>query len=762
MVKVVIAAFVGLAIGFLIARLQNWKKLRDKLPELLRTAMAALWRLLAVLLSVGAWAALLVVVVHIGRHDDHQKDIWSLVAAAVFLLGLSLLLYATGARQRTAKERIELGGGEPTRVAANDELSEVQYGRLPRLEVEKLRSRYKATDAFQISLDPLKFSQGDPVDARTYRALSTANQDKFARAYRTKQRFALVDGNVKPSGSVLTDEEYGSLPAADKRKVDVIYTPSEDFEVPQAIEVSDGLVDTPVVAAHLDAVKQNATLVHIVERDVEVPAEDTRVIEEGAPVDGTAWRDLTPEQRTLVSTQRGLFFRGLFTGSDGRWSTSKLQVILWTYAVLFALTALYAYAGLLDQKLDLGSGPTQGFGDIELQEQYLLLLGGPFAAAVVAKLSTQSKVASGNIVKSSDPDPSGAIDGLRQIISNDAGQTDVMDFQYFMFNVLALLVFAVSFIGAIAKGMPELPWFLVGLTSTSALAYATKKSIERSTPLITRVEPERVRPGEKLSIEGHALVAANRRPPRISIAGRPATDVEVTSGTAAHDVNTVALTVPSTTKPNEQVRVVVAPEGSTTSVDTRIDVIGPTIDQVQPTTIPAVPGTEVLVFGEGFGDNPPSEENIKATLGSIPLTADEAEWSDTRIAFKVGSVSGIGAQRSGPSELRVTIKGRGSTAAAVTLAAFASTIETVVPTTIQLSSATPVTVVGHGFGGASGGEVRLGDWLLTGVTWRDELITGTLPAVEPVPDGYDQAKKVPLTVIPTDRPPLAKDVAVIK
>jgi hypothetical protein len=115
---------------------------------------------------------------------------------------------------------------------------------------------------------------------------------------------------------------------------------------------------------------------------------------------------LAEPHRNDVVLQRGLFFRGLYTGTDGRWSTSKMQVLLWTYAIVFALLAIFIALQLkgglkLDQGNDEGTGTDEGtgFADREFDDQYLLLLGGYFAAAVLAKGITTNKVESGETVK---------------------------------------------------------------------------------------------------------------------------------------------------------------------------------------------------------------------------------------------------------------------------------------------------------------------------------------------------------------------------
>jgi hypothetical protein len=40
-----------------------------------------------------------------------------------------------------------------------------------------------------------------------------------------------------------------------------------------------------------------------------------------------------------VATEGGKKFRRLFVGADNRWSTSKLQVVLWTYTILLGLSS---------------------------------------------------------------------------------------------------------------------------------------------------------------------------------------------------------------------------------------------------------------------------------------------------------------------------------------------------------------------------------------------------------------------------------------
>src|SRR5688500_8861104 len=71
---------------------------------------------------------------------------------------------------------------------------------------------------------------------------------------------------------------------------------------------------------------------------------------------------------------------GLVVGKDNRVSTSKLQVLIWTYAIAGALLSLIAATWV---------GADAGFDaltddDFDF-EAYLVLLGGPFAAAILSR-----------------------------------------------------------------------------------------------------------------------------------------------------------------------------------------------------------------------------------------------------------------------------------------------------------------------------------------------------------------------------------------
>lgn len=171
------------------------------------------------------------------------------------------------------------------------------------------------------------------------------------------------------------------------------------------------------------------------------------------------------------ATKRAPFFVTLVNGTDGRWSTSKTNAVLWTYAVWYAFIAILVHTG------------GTGLDHTVLKQQYLVLIGFPVATAVIAKGITQSKVESGDIVtKQPDGPETNPISGVGQLIANDAGRTDLLDFQYFGFNLILLAYFFTQFVGH-KQGfdLPNLPDSLVALTGVSAAGYVGKKGVQKDT-----------------------------------------------------------------------------------------------------------------------------------------------------------------------------------------------------------------------------------------------------------------------------------------
>jgi len=190
---------------------------------------------------------------------------------------------------------------------------------------------------------------------------------------------------------------------------------------------------------------------------------------------------LTHAHKSAAATKPGATgIVTMLTGADGRLSTGKTQAAIWTWAVALAL--LYMIGLLLASAV---WGP-HGFGLLafEFPEAYLVLLGGPFAAMVVAKAATVDALGKQELQKTKSTAAPRAVD----LLANDNGEADLVDAQYLVFNLVLLAWFAVSF-ARLPAALPAIPGSLLALTGISAATYATTKGVFKNPPLITAIVP---------------------------------------------------------------------------------------------------------------------------------------------------------------------------------------------------------------------------------------------------------------------------------
>lgn len=202
--------------------------------------------------------------------------------------------------------------------------------------------------------------------------------------------------------------------------------------------------------------------------------------------------------------------KALVIGADGRASTSKLQVLMWTLAVLYALTVLLLWGRSIGcddggpecEEAATVRGHFEAILEEPLETEYYALLGLPTAAAVAAKALTVNKVAKGEVVKQpvAKDEAGGVGKALAEVVSADNGRTDLIDFQYFGFNLLALLYFALQFLASPGDGLPEIPPTLIALTGVAVAAYTGKKALENDAPAISSVLPRRIVAGEAATV----------------------------------------------------------------------------------------------------------------------------------------------------------------------------------------------------------------------------------------------------------------------
>lgn len=198
----------------------------------------------------------------------------------------------------------------------------------------------------------------------------------------------------------------------------------------------------------------------------------------------------------LIAGRLGLRHHSfLLQGDDKRLSTSKTTAYVWT---LFTVAVL---ASLLVQAAVKGGAELQVYvktlNDLP-SNTYLLFLGGPFAALVGAKGIVTARLANGSLQKSTNE----AEITVDQLYKDDAGNGDLIDIQFLLFNALALLWALVSFLKDPSAGLPDVPDGIAGLTSVAALAYLGNKAVGNNTLGINRISPVDARPGETITLYG--------------------------------------------------------------------------------------------------------------------------------------------------------------------------------------------------------------------------------------------------------------------
>jgi hypothetical protein len=279
--------------------------------------------------------------------------------------------------------------------------------------------------------------------------------------------------------------------------------------------------------------------------------------------------------------------RSLLAGADNRLSTSKTIVALWTVVVAWMLVSETILATAQDRPL----------GDLAVGADYLLLLGGPFASAVLAKGIVVTRLSNGTIQKTSAPDDA----KLRtaDLVSDDAGRTDLVDFQYALFNLIAVGIVVVLFAAHPARGMPDVPSGLLAVTSAAAAAYVGNKAVGARTPRISRIDPGVARPGQAVTLVGSNLVAP----------GGGATTATVTvngigAAVLSSDPGAVTARIPpdaTVSEPGKPAVVeLVSDDAGLTRAEATVVLTSDavTLSQVAPAT-PA-PGVTVMLTGRGF------------------------------------------------------------------------------------------------------------------------------------------------------------------
>ncbi len=198
-------------------------------------------------------------------------------------------------------------------------------------------------------------------------------------------------------------------------------------------------------------------------------------------------------------------FVDVVIGADGRVSTSQTVVYGWTgvFASALIIMATLAISGRLT--------PEQAFQTGSNWDAYLLLLGGPFASAVIAKgivsyqtqqdpnakSGTLATAGTANMMSMTVADSPSAAD----IVNGDGNEPSLVDTQYSIFSLIAIFYFVGLFVANLdkyaagtvsaskAQWFPQVPSVLLGLTSLAALTYVGNKAVRTQGPRVVSFSP---------------------------------------------------------------------------------------------------------------------------------------------------------------------------------------------------------------------------------------------------------------------------------
>ena len=199
---------------------------------------------------------------------------------------------------------------------------------------------------------------------------------------------------------------------------------------------------------------------------------------------------VAPAEPTLAFRRRGL--KAAIIGKDGRASTSKAQVVLWTGAVVWAFVDLLLLARAYPGGSLFTNAVTKNW-----RPEYLVLLGLPVAAATTAKAavagsnaghgpaaagSSSELAARLNLVRVYVRDPVlpgvwGFVTGVAELLTGDDDVVAWADLQYVVFTLITLVYFVAQLLAQPKDGLPPVPAALLTLMGVSATAYAANKIV---------------------------------------------------------------------------------------------------------------------------------------------------------------------------------------------------------------------------------------------------------------------------------------------
>jgi hypothetical protein len=313
----------------------------------------------------------------------------------------------------------------------------------------------------------------------------------------------------------------------------------------------------------------------------------------------------------------------MIIGTDRRVSTSYSITALWTFLVAFALAYFAARSWLFvtTPKLFDGINPGNTAGSA-VWDNYLILLGGPFAALVLARGIVGGKMNNGTMQKTISDDGSTSIS---QALTDDSGNIDLVDSQYVIFNIVAFIYVLIGL--SATNQLPAIPGLLLALTGSSAATYVLNKSLQNSTPTIGAPVPSFSRVGDVVSISGTNLRPdASGLPPTVTIGGVQA----IVDAASATDTRISVTVAPGTPEGMQTLQVTTS---ARIDVSGKIDILSdqPVISSVSP------PGgitqkSNITIYGVAFYSQFDPGRTVTVAFRSPPAAAPESKEANVESA----------------------------------------------------------------------------------------------------------------------------------
>ena len=355
----------------------------------------------------------------------------------------------------------------------------------------------------------------------------------------------------------------------------------------------------------------------------------------------------------------------LIKGKDRRASNSKIQFLMWTLLLGFILAYVAGYSSIvIGAPFECSPGVTTFCvpTDSDKWGPNLVLLGVPAAAAVTAKGVVSYKVANGTLQKTEAQQPA-----LAQVVNNDSGDTDIVDVQYLMFNLIAFVYVLAMF--ATRNELADVPNLLLGLTSAAAGTYVLNKSLANNKPRITSVVPGRIKPGDVITIQGENLLIAGADGKKPTNLEAKVAGVRATATAHPSLPSSLVLTVPEGIGGTQSPHVVtvvtpanVEAEGFPVTIEP-ITVVGWAGAQLPAITTARADRVEIIVTGlPALQDLTPANNRLRVVIAGIDLAGKLVR--DDVVEVDIPQIPSA----TSPAEVKVGLLGRTSEAAKLPVA----------------------------------------------------------------------------------------------